>query len=127
MTALAFAALPGVAAAHRISGSATDKTTIEYIPLGTEQMLVEWDHLLSVLGIVPLARQMKRAAKLISPFVAGDSLTLILGTMFEWRLSPSLVDAIIALSVVFVAALGLRGPARRQARQLFVHGGLQRG
>jgi hypothetical protein len=99
---------------------------IEYIPLGPGHMLLGWDHLLLVLGIVPLARQMKRAAKLTSPFVAGDSLTLILGTMFEWRLSPSLVDAIIALSVVFVAALGLRGPARRQARQ-FVHIGLQRG
>ena len=75
-------------------------------------MLLGWDHLLFVLGIVLLARQMKRAAKLISLFVVGHSLTLIFGTIFEWRVSPSLVDAIIALSVVFVAALGVWGPPR---------------
>ena len=102
-------ALPAAALAHGIAGRATNLTTLEYIPLGVEHMLLGWDHLLFVLGIVLLAGNGKRAAKLISLFVLGHSLTLILATIFEWRLSPTLVDAVIALSVVLVAALGIRG------------------
>jgi len=95
--------------AHGITGRATNLTTLEYVPLGIEHMLLGWDHLLFVLGIVLLAGQAKRAAKLISLFVLGHSLTLIAGTIFEWRISPAFVDGVIALSVVFVAVLGLRG------------------
>lgn len=95
--------------AHGITGRATDLTTLEYVPLGIEHMLLGWDHLLFVLGVVLLAGRAQRAAKLLSLFVAGHSLTLILGTVLEWRLSPAFVDAVIALSVVYVAALGLKG------------------
>ena len=95
--------------AHGITGRATDLSTFEYVPLGVEHMLLGWDHLLFVLGIVLLAGQQPRAAKLISLFVLGHSLTLIAGTLFEWRISPAFVDGVIALSVVFVAVLGLRG------------------
>jgi hypothetical protein len=109
---IAVALAPPVALAHGISGEATNKTTIEYIPLGIEHMLLGWDHLLFVLGIVLLAGSPKRAAKLISLFVAGHSLTLIVATIAEWRVSPAVVDGVIALSVVFVAALGLRGRPR---------------
>ena len=95
--------------AHGITGRATDLSTLGYVPLGVEHMLLGWDHLLFVLGIVLLAGQVQRAAKLISLFVLGHSLTLIAGTVLEWRISPAFVDGVIALSVVFVAVLGLRG------------------
>jgi hydrogenase/urease accessory protein HupE len=95
--------------AHGITGRATDLSTLGYVPLGIEHMLLGWDHLLFVLGIVLLAGQPQRAAKLISLFVLGHSLTLIAGTLLEWRLSPVFVDGVIALSVVYVAVLGLRG------------------
>lgn len=95
--------------AHGITGRATGLSTLEYVPLGIEHMLLGWDHLLFVLGIVLLAGQLRRAAKLISLFVLGHSLTLIAGTLFEWRISPVFVDGVIALSVVFIAVIGLRG------------------
>jgi hydrogenase/urease accessory protein HupE len=95
--------------AHGITGRATDLSTLGYVPLGIEHMLLGWDHLLFVLGIVLLAGQPQRAAKLLSLFVLGHSLTLIAGTLLEWRLSPVFVDGVIALSVVYVAVLGLRG------------------
>ncbi len=101
-------ALPAAASAHGLTGDATDKSTLEYVPLGIEHMLLGWDHLLFVLGIVLFARGPMRAAKLISLFVAGHSLTLIVATLAEWRVSATLVDVVIALSVVFVAVLGLR-------------------
>lgn len=100
--------LPAAAAAHGLTGDATDKSTLEYVPLGIEHMLLGWDHLLFVLGIVFFARSPGRAAKLISLFVVGHSLTLIVATLAEWRVSPDLVDVVIALSVVLVAALGLQ-------------------
>ncbi len=102
-------AMPAAAFAHGIAGRATNLTTVGYIPLGVEHMLLGWDHLLFVLGIVLLAGNGQRAAKLISLFVLGHSLTLITGTIYEWRLSPALVDAVIALSVVFVAGIGIHG------------------
>lgn len=95
--------------AHGITGRATDLSTLGYVPLGIEHMLLGWDHLLFVLGIVLLAGQQRRAAKLISLFVLGHSLTLIAGTLLEWRISPVFVDGVIALSVVYIAVLGLRG------------------
>lgn len=106
-------AFPATAAAHGIAGRATNLTTLGYVPLGVEHMLLGWDHLLFVLGIVLLAGTGRRAAKLISLFVVGHSLTLVLATVLEWRVSPTLVDAVIALSVVLVAAVGLRGRPER--------------
>ena len=107
LTALCW--LPTSAAAHGIGGSAADKSTLEFVPLGAEHMLLGWDHLLFILGIVLLAGKATRAAKLISVFVAGHSTTLIIATIADWRISATLVDVMIALSVVFVAVLGLRG------------------
>lgn len=107
VSGVALLLLPATAAAHGITGEATGRSTAGYVPLGIEHMLLGWDHLLFVLGIVLLARGPRRAAKLISLFVAGHSLTLVVATLAEWRISPDAVDAVIALSVVFVAAVGL--------------------
>lgn len=100
---------PATAHGHGIGGSATDKSTLEFVPLGIEHMLLGWDHLLFILGIVLLAGSPLRSAKLISLFVAGHSTTLIVATVADWRISATLVDVCIALSVVFIARLGLRG------------------
>jgi hypothetical protein len=105
-------AVPATASAHGISGAATDTSTLGYVPLGIEHMLLGWDHLLFVLAIVLLAGSPRRAAKLISLFVAGHSLTLLLATVNEWRVSPTAVDVVVALSIVFVAVIGLRGRPR---------------
>ena len=56
-----------------------------------------------------LAGSLWQATKLISLFVAGHSLTLMLATTQEWSVSAEIVDVAIALSVVFVALVGLRG------------------
>ncbi len=109
LAVLALLLLPAVAAAHGLDGEAADKSTIEFIPLGIEHMLLGWDHLLFILGVVLLAGRVDRAAKLITTFVAGHSFTLILATLMDWRLSPTLVDIVVALSVVTVGVIGVRG------------------
>lgn len=102
-------ALPAAAAAHGLDGEAADKSTLEFLPLGIEHMLLGWDHLLFVAGVVLLAGRLDRAAKLITTFVIGHSTTLIIASLSDWRVSPDAVDVVIALSVVTVAVLGLRG------------------
>lgn len=107
--------LPADAAAHGIGDSTAGRTILEFIPLGIEHMLLGWDHLLFIAGVVLLAGSVGRAAKLISLFVAGHSLTLIVATLAGWQVDATLVDAAIALSVAYVGVQGLRGRPTRWA------------
>ena len=100
---------PGTARAHDISGATPDRQVWEFVPLGVQHMLLGWDHLLFIAGVVLIAGEWRRSAKLISAFAAGHSATLIIATLGRWRIDPRLVDIMIAASVVFVAAIGLIG------------------
>lgn len=108
-------ALPGLlllaptASAHGLGAQDPNRPIPEYLWLGFKHLLAGWDHLLFILAIVLLAGGLWRATKLISLFVAGHSITLMLATTQEWTVSPELVDVVIALSVLFVAVVGLRG------------------
>jgi len=103
--------LPGAAFAHGIDGSGD--SVADFAWLGTKHMLLGWDHLLFVAGVVLLAGEAKPAAKLISLFALGHSTTLIAATLAGWRINATAVDIVIALSVVFVGVVGWFGrPAR---------------
>lgn len=91
---------PSAALAHGIHGEA--ETIPEFIRLGIRHMVGGWDHLLFIAGVVLLAGQLFRAAKLVSIFVAGHSLTLLIATLAGWQLNPELVDVVIALSLAYV-------------------------
>ena len=95
------------ASAHGIGGDAADRSVLGFVPLGIEHMLLGWDHLLFVAGVLLLARDPRRSAKLISVFVLGHSTTLIIATLAGWTVSAAVVDAVIGLSVVVVGALGM--------------------
>lgn len=99
----------GPAVAHGISGDALGKSVPDFVPIGMEHMLLGWDHLLFIVAVVVLAGAARRAAKLISLFAAGHSLTLIVATIAEWRINPELVDVVIAMSIAYVGVVGVRG------------------
>ena len=81
--------------------------------LGIRHMLGGWDHLLFIVGIVLLARDVRLAAKLISLFVLGHSTTLLVATLAGWELNADAVDVVIASSVAYIGWRVLRGqPAR---------------
>lgn len=105
-------ALPAAASAHGLGEDAAGRSTLEFVPLGIEHMVLGWDHLLFILGVVLLAAEPRRAVKMISIFAAGHSLTLIVASLAEWQLSATFVDVVIALSLVFVGVLGVRGRDR---------------
>lgn len=103
--------------AHGISDPVLDKSPIEFVPIGFEHMLLGWDHMLFVVGVVLLAGKPKRASAFLLLFAAGHSLTLIVAVLAGWRVSPGAVDAVIALSVAYVGVFGWRGPP--QAWRMF--------
>jgi hypothetical protein len=105
----AVAGSPSAAWAHGITGAGADKSVWEFVPLGIEHMLLGWDHLLFIAGVVVLAGGLRRAAQLISVFVAGHSTTLIIATLAGWQVNATAVDVVIALSLVFIGVVGWFG------------------
>jgi len=104
---IALAVAP-TAAAHGLPGGDAESVR-DFFSLGVRHMLAGWDHLLFILGIVLLAESAGRAAKLISLFVAGHSLTLLAASISGWQVSAALVDAVIAVSVAYIGLRIVRG------------------
>lgn len=101
------------ASGHGITGDAGTASPLGFVVLGIEHMLLGWDHLLFIAAVLLLAAAWRRAAKLITVFVLGHSLTLITATLAGWRVNATLVDLVIVLSVAVVAGWGLVGAPRR--------------
>jgi hydrogenase/urease accessory protein HupE len=104
-------ALPDAAHAHGVSGTADSAGA--FLNLGFRHMLLGWDHLLFIGGILLLAANAERAMKLLSVFALGHSTTLIAATVAGWQVNPVLVDIVIALSLAFVGLVGWLGPPSR--------------
>ena len=100
------------AAAHGLPGGEAE-TVGDFFGLGVRHMLAGWDHLLFIVGIVLLAGSAGRAAKLISLFVAGHSLTLLIASISGWQVSAEVVDAVIAVSVAYIGLRIVRGCPER--------------
>ncbi|WP_417620898.1 HupE/UreJ family protein [Parasphingorhabdus sp.] len=74
-----------------------------YTILGIEHILLGFDHLFFVLALVLLLKGGWLVAKTVTAFTVAHSLTLI-GTTLGWLSLPSQpVEAVIALSIVFLA------------------------
>lgn len=79
-----------------------------YIVLGIEHILVGFDHLLFVLALVLIVNGHRRLLITVTAFTLAHSITLALATFGIIRLPGPPVEAIIALSIVFVAVEILR-------------------
>lgn len=84
-----------------------------YFGLGVEHILFGFDHLMFVLALLILVRQLKALLLAVTAFTVAHSLTLA-GTTFGWVALPSApVEATIALSIMFVAVEIMRVRAGR--------------
>jgi len=102
--------VPAAGLAHALfADNNPNRPVPEYVWIGFLHMIGGWDHLLFITGVVLIAGALKPAAKLISLFVAGHSLTLIVATAAGWKLNATFVDVVIALSLVYVGVQGLMG------------------
>ncbi len=97
--------LPVIAFAHGISDEDKQRMLnggyIQYIWLGASHMLTGYDHLLFLLGVVFLLSTFKDIVKFVTVFTIGHCLTLIFATYFNITWNFWLVDAIIAVSVIY--------------------------
>jgi hydrogenase/urease accessory protein HupE len=75
-----------------------------YTVLGIEHILVGIDHLLFVLALVLLVHGVRRLVATVTAFTVAHSLTLAAASLGFVRVPGPPVEALIALSIVFVAA-----------------------
>lgn len=83
----------------------------EYLKLGIEHILTGYDHLLFVACLLMLAGTTKRVLLIVTGFTLAHSVTLALAALDIVRVPIAPLEAVIALSIVFVAA-ELARPAR---------------
>jgi hydrogenase/urease accessory protein HupE len=74
-----------------------------YFALGVEHILTGVDHLLFVLGLMLIVNSGARLVKTVTAFTVAHSITLALATLGIVRVAQAPVEAVIALSIVFVA------------------------
>lgn len=72
-----------------------------YIQVGATHMLTGFDHLLFLVGVIFYLKNLKDIIKFISVFTFGHCITLIGATYFGITANEHIVDAIIALSVLY--------------------------
>ena len=98
-------ALPLLAVAHGISDAdrqhMLDGAYLRYISLGASHMLTGYDHLLFLFGVVFFLTTFKDVAKLVTVFTIGHCITLVFATYYKITWNYYLVDAMIALSVIY--------------------------
>ena len=94
-----------------------------YLVLGVEHILGGIDHLLFVLALLLIVRGGRRIVATVTAFTLAHSITLVAATLGWVQLPGPPVEAMIALSIVFVAAEivhGLRGRPGLTARAPWV-------
>jgi hypothetical protein len=86
-----------------IGGAGPAAVMRTYFTLGVEHILLGFDHLLFILALVFLVQGWRRLLATITAFTVAHSLTLAAAT-FGWLQVPQApVEAVIALSIMFVA------------------------
>lgn len=74
-----------------------------YLKLGVEHILTGFDHLLFVLGLLLLIGPNMRLVKAVTAFTAAHSITLALAALGYLSFPSAAIEALVALSILFVA------------------------
>ena len=86
-----------------------DGGNLGYIQIGATHMLSGYDHLAFIFGIVFYLTRFKEIVKYITVFTIAHSITLIAATFNQIQINYLLIDAVIALSVSYIAFRNLDG------------------
>jgi len=76
---------------------------LAYLSLGVEHLLFGFDHILFVLGLMFFVKGFPNLVKTITAFTVAHSITLAVSSLKLVQLSQAPVEAIIALSILFLA------------------------
>lgn len=72
-----------------------------FLYIGAKHMLTGYDHLLFLVGVIFFLYRTREIIMYISFFTIGHSLTLLFGVLADINVNAYLIDAIIALSIVY--------------------------
>ena len=86
-----------------------DGGNLRYLWIGATHMLSGYDHLMFVFGVVFLLTRFRDIVKYVTAFTVGHSVTLIVATFNGIQVNYFLIDAVIALSVCYIAFANLDG------------------
>ena len=86
-----------------------DGGNLSYLWLGATHMLTGYDHLLFVFGIIFFLTRIIEIIKYVTAFTLGHSVSLLFATMNGIQLNYFLIDAVIALSICYIAFSNLDG------------------
>ena len=96
---------PALALAHGISDAdkqrMLDGGYLQYVGLGATHMLTGYDHLLFLFGVVFFLTTFRDIAKFVTAFTVGHCITLVFATFLQITWNYFLVDALIAISVIY--------------------------
>jgi len=110
---LFLAFLPLLIYAHGVSPSdqaiLSNGGLLAYIRVGATHMLTGYDHLLFLVGVIFYLDNFKDIVKFITVFTIGHSITLTGATLLGIRADEHLIDAVIALSVLYKGFENLGG------------------
>lgn len=105
--------LPVTAWAHGVSSEdqqiLSEGGLIAYILVGAKHMVTGYDHLLFLTGVIFYLSGFKDIIKFITAFTIGHSITLISATYLGIKADEHLIDAVIALSVLYKGFENLGG------------------
>lgn len=91
--------------AHGIHGDQIGKLKyggpLDYLVLGAAHMIGGYDHLLFLFGVMFFLTSFRDIVTFITAFTLGHSITLIAATLLGVQANYFLVDAVIALSVIY--------------------------
>ncbi|MDZ4308686.1 HupE/UreJ family protein [Allopontixanthobacter sp.] len=94
-----------------ITGPASTWQVLQsYFVIGVEHILAGWDHLLFVIALVLLLRRPRAVVIAATAFTLAHSVTLAAAALGFVSMPQKPVEALIALSIVFMAAEILRKP-----------------
>ncbi len=113
--------LTSSAHAHGISEASRETLTaggiLDYVWLGAEHMVTGYDHLLFLFGVIFFLTGFRDVVRFITAFTLGHCITLLGATLLGVTASAYLVDAVIALSVIYKGFENLDGFKRVFDRQ----------
>ncbi|MEO0776649.1 MAG: HupE/UreJ family protein [Bacteroidota bacterium] len=105
--------LPLWALAHGVSPAdqaiLTNGGLLSYIWVGAKHMLTGYDHLLFLVGVIFYLDNFRDIVRFITVFTIGHSITLISATYLGIQANEHLIDAVIALSVLYKGFENLGG------------------
>ncbi len=87
----------------------TNGNLLAYIYVGAKHMITGYDHILFLIGVIFYLSNFKDIVRFITVFTIGHCITLIGATYFGIKADEHLIDAVIALSVLYKGFENLGG------------------